>query len=263
MFDALNAKGGTTMKTGNILCKALFTALILAIAVAPALAEGTFSHPPIGSDPHGKMEGDNPHHPSKKGMMSGHGSSSKHGKSSAHSRFSGHGASSGHGKGFGHGASSLFSEKGLKKKLKLDDDQSKKMHRLFMDYRKGTILKTAKLRIAQIELDEAVGGGDFDMAAIEKKAKQKASADTKLVMVRVQALAQAKTFLSEDQFKQFVGIVAHRMGRGGSYGKSGGHGGHGSYGKHGSKHHKSKHQSKHHGSSGMAGGGHHGSSEGY
>ncbi len=235
------------MKTRNILCKALTTVAIFAIAVAPVMAEGTFSHPTIDGDSHGKTTGDNPHHPSKKGMMGGHGSSSKHGKSSAQG-FSGHGRSSGQGSSYGHGGASSFSEKGLKKKLHLDDEQSMKMHRLFMDYRKGTILKTAQLRVAQLELDEAVGGGDFDMSAIEKKAQLKAAADTALVMVRVQALAKAKTFLSDKQFKQFVGIVAHRMGRGGHYGKSGGHS------KHGSKHRSGK---KHHGSGGMMGG-HHG-----
>ncbi len=236
------------MKTRNILYKGLFSVAILAIAVAPAIAEGTFSHPPVDSDPHGKIEGDSPHRKSSEGMMGGHGRSSGRGFSSGHSK------------------SGSFSEKGIKAKLHLDDEQSMKMHRLFMEYRKGTILKTATLRIAQIELDEAVGGGDFDMAEIESKAKQKESAATELTMVRVHALAKSKTFLSDDQFKRFIKMVAHRMGRGGRYSKSGGHHG----GKQSSKHHSSKSKSKHHGSGspqegvhGGFGSGGFGGSEGY
>lgn len=257
------------MKTRNILYKGLFSVAILAMSVAPASAEGSFSHPPIGNDPHGNIGSDNPHHKSSEGSMgkhgsvtghksfSGHGNFSGHGSTSAHSSFSGHGRSSGHGFSFGHGKSGSFSEKNIKKKLHLDSEQSKKMHQLFMEYRKGTILKTANLRIAQIELDEAVGGGNFDMAAIENKAKQKESAATELTMIRVQALAKAKTFLSEDQFKKFIGMVAHQGGR---YGKSGAH-----HGKKSSKHHSSKSKSKHHGSSGMGGSPHggFGASEGY
>jgi len=220
------------MKTRNILHKGLLSLAILAVSVAPAIAEGTFSHPTVGSDPHGKIERDSSHHQSSEGM------SSEHGRSRSHKSFSKHGSSSEHSRFSGHGKSGSLSEKGIKRKLHLDEEQSKKMHRLFMDYRKGTILKTANLRIAQIELDESVGGGDFDMGVIENKAKQKESAATELTMVRVQALAKAKTFLSEDQFKRFIGMVAHQGGR---------------HAKKDAKHHSSKRKSKHHGGGSMGG----------
>jgi Spy/CpxP family protein refolding chaperone len=118
---------------------------------------------------------------------------------------------------------SAFSIQGMKEALHLDDAQTKKMHKLFRDYRKDVILKNAHLKIARIELEEAISDDKFVLSTIEKKVKEKEAVSTALVMVRVRALATAKGFLSKDQFKKFMGRIAHQM-KGRGHGKSSRHG---------------------------------------
>ncbi len=163
---------------------------IIAFASSSLFAQGMFSHPSKEEgEKHGSMKSEDPHRRFREGSMPTHEKSS---------------GMSGH---------SSFSAKGLKEALQLNDGQSEKMRQLFRDYRKGTILKNAELRVAQIELEEAVADENFNVNEIEKKAQIKEKAATALVMVRVNALAKAKDFLSKDQFQQFIGKVAHQMGK--------------------------------------------------
>lgn len=118
---------------------------------------------------------------------------------------------------------SPFSIQGMKEALHLDDAQTKEMHKLFRDYRKDVILKNAHLKIARIELEEAISDDKFVLSAIEKKVKEKEAVSTALVMVRIRALAKAKEFLSKDQFNKFMEQVAHQM-KGRRDGMSGRHG---------------------------------------
>lgn len=110
---------------------------------------------------------------------------------------------------------SLFSAQGMAKALGLNDDQTKKMHDLMMNYRKGMIQKEAALRVAEIELEEMVADRRLPMPEIEKKAKQKEAASTDIIMFRVQSLATAKGFLSEAQFNQFMDVIERQMTGGG------------------------------------------------
>ncbi len=111
----------------------------------------------------------------------------------------------------------------MQEALHLDDAQTKKMHKLFRNYRKDVILKNAHLKIARIELEEAISDDKFVLSAIEKKVKAKEAVSTALVMVRVRALANAKGFLSKDQFNKFMERIAHQM-KGRRHGVSGRHG---------------------------------------
>ncbi|MFQ5544127.1 MAG: hypothetical protein ACE5FY_07225 [Nitrospiria bacterium] len=187
---------------------------IIVLGASMVSAEGFFNHPTIGDNPHDrKIERENTHH-----------------------RFQGKGEGS-H-RSFSRGHHSPFSAEGLKETLELSDDQDKKMRVLLRNYRKGVILEKANVRVAQIELDASVADGNFEIADIEKKAKEREAAATALTMVRVHALADAKSFLSKDQFRQFMANVAHTMSRGG----------------HGKKHTKGRHGRSGHG--GKSRGGH-------
>lgn len=105
----------------------------------------------------------------------------------------------------------FFSLQGLKEALSLTDDQAKELHNLFIDYRKGVILKQANLQVAEIELEEVVAEPKLDLAKVEKKAKDKEAASTDLLMYRVRSLAKAKEFLSDAQFEKFRRLIEHRM----------------------------------------------------
>ncbi|HIE64714.1 MAG: hypothetical protein ABGX83_08080 [Nitrospira sp.] len=118
---------------------------------------------------------------------------------------------------------SPFSIQGMKESLHLDDTQTRKMRDLFRDYRKDVILKNAHLKIARIELEEALSDDKFVLSDIEKRVKAKEAVATALVMIRVRSLAKAKGFLSKDQFKKFMIGIAHQM-RGRRQGMSGRHG---------------------------------------
>jgi len=143
---------------------------------------------------------------------------------------------------------SPFSIQGMKESLHLDDTQTKKMHQLFRQYRKDVILKNAHLKIARIELEEAISDDKFVMATIEKRVKAKEAVATALVMVRVKALAKAKGFLSKDQFKKFMKQISHQM-QGRGHGKTGRHG------RSGKGSHKGRGRSHGFGGSGFGGGG--------
>lgn len=184
--------------------KGIFGKMVLSIAlmtlvssISFASEEGMFTHPRIGDNPHENQEREDPHRRFRKGQTDGHSRS------------------------FGRGRHHGFSVKGLKDFLHLDDEQAEKMRRVLREYRKGVILKKANLRVAQIELDAAVGDGDFVISDIEKLAMAREAAATELTMVRVRALADAKSFLSEKQFRQFMGRVAHQMRQGSPHGRQG------------------------------------------
>lgn len=105
----------------------------------------------------------------------------------------------------------FFSMEGLKQALNLNDEQAKKLHDLFTDYRKGVIQKRANLQVAQIELDEMIADPKLDLSKIEKKAKEKEAMETDLLMFRVRSMAKAKEFLSDAQYNQFRSMIERRM----------------------------------------------------
>lgn len=128
----------------------------------------------------------------------------------------------------------FFSLEGLKEVLGLNDDQAKKLHDLFTDYRKGTIQRQAALQVAGIELEETIAEPKLDLSKIEKKAKEKEALETDLTMFRVRSMARAKEFLSDAQFDRFRKMIEMRMTMGGGGHRMGGsHGGMSPHGKSG------------------------------
>jgi len=172
---------------GTAVLSIAFLALLSPFSLA---SEEGFSHPRIGENPHERLERSDPHDRFKEEHRVPH-----------EDRFR---------RGGHHG----FSAEGLKAFLKLDDDQAKKMREVLRNYRKGVILKEAELRVAQLELDGAVAEGDFVMSEIEKRVMAREAAASALTLVRIQSLAEAKSFLSHDQFRQFMGRVTYRMRKG-------------------------------------------------
>jgi Spy/CpxP family protein refolding chaperone len=109
----------------------------------------------------------------------------------------------------------FFSMQGLREGLNLTDEQAKKLHELFVDYRKGVIQKRASLQVAEIELEEMIADPKLDLSKIEKKAREKEALETDMLMFRVRSMAKAKEFLSDAQYDQFRSMIERRMSMGG------------------------------------------------
>lgn len=105
----------------------------------------------------------------------------------------------------------FFSMQGLKEGLNLNDEQAKKLHDLFIDYRKGVIQKRADLQVAEIELEELIADPKLDLSKVEKKAKEKEAMETEMLMFRVRSMAKAKEFLSDAQYDKFRSMIERRM----------------------------------------------------
>jgi len=195
-------------------CKKIYGRMLLSLVLLVFLpsfglaSEGeSFSHPRIGENPHESLEQGEGHRRFRKEHPDPH--SDSFGKEGHHG----------------------FSAEGLNKSLHLDEEQTGKMREVIRNYRKGVILKQADLRVAQLELDASVADGNFVMADIEKLVAARESAASALTLVRIHALAEAKSFLSIEQFRQFMGRVTHRMRKGRSHGRRGGKRHHGGEGK--------------------------------
>ncbi len=193
---------------------------MLSLAVASLLVSGygftssvMAEEGSASSDEHGKKD---PHARFREGSMMGGMMGEMKSPHSGMSKKGPHGSKK--------GMHSPFSVQGLKEKLELDEAQTKKIREVISNYRKGSISKSAELKIAQIEFDEAVSEKGFSLSDAEKKAKKRESVATELTMVRVKALAGAREILSDAQYEKFMGMMAHRMSRSGRKGKHGGHG---------------------------------------
>lgn len=121
----------------------------------------------------------------------------------------------GHPPSSGMRGGSFFSAEGLKEGLNLNDEQAKKLHDLFIDYRKGSIQRRANLQVAEIELEELIADPKLDLSKIEKKAKEKEALETDMMMFRVRSMAKAKEFLSDVQYDKFRSMIERRMSMGG------------------------------------------------
>lgn len=149
-------------------------------------------------------------------MMQGGGSPHRGGEGGGPDRPMGHPPTSGMQGG------NFFSMQGLKQGLNLNDDQAKKLHDLFTDYRKGVIQKRANLQVAEIELDELIADPKLDMNKVEKKAREKEAMETDLLLFRVRSMAKAKEFLSDAQYDRFRSMIEMRMSMSGMHSMMGG-----------------------------------------
>jgi Spy/CpxP family protein refolding chaperone len=97
----------------------------------------------------------------------------------------------------------MFSLEALKDVLDLNDKQLASMRALRLDYQKGSIMKEAEIRIAELELMELLNQKTIDLPAIQAKLQQMGSLRTDLSFFRIEKLSEAQTFLNAEQFDKF------------------------------------------------------------
>jgi Spy/CpxP family protein refolding chaperone len=112
----------------------------------------------------------------------------------------------------GHGGMmAQMSMANMKQRLGLTDDQAAKLKALRSTYLKETTMQGAKVRVAELELNDLLDENKLDTSKIEKKVKEIESLKGELLMVRIRSLIKAADFLSPDQFAQFRAMTMHRM----------------------------------------------------
>ena len=123
-----------------------------------------------------------------------------------------------------HGMSMTASS--LKQRLGLSDDQAGKLRKLRGDYLKSTILQTANVRVAELELNDLLDESKLSKAKIEKKVKEMESIRAELTLTRVRFLLKAADFMTPEQFDKFRAMTVRRMSAAGAHGPTGfkGHG---------------------------------------
>ena len=115
----------------------------------------------------------------------------------------------------GHGQSgmmTMMSAENLKQRLGLTDDQVAKIKGLRRQYLQETIMQTAKIRIAELELSDLLDDKKLDPPKIEKKVKEMESLRGELTLSRVRSLLKASDFLTPEQFDKFRAMTTRRMG---------------------------------------------------
>lgn len=95
--------------------------------------------------------------------------------------------------------------------LKLNDQQSEQMHKLYSDYRKEMVRRNADIRVAEMDLAEMLEAKAINTAEIEKAVKKAESLRSDLTMYRIKALMKSKEFLTAEQFKMFRDYTAGQM----------------------------------------------------
>jgi Spy/CpxP family protein refolding chaperone len=117
----------------------------------------------------------------------------------------------------GHGQSgmmAMMSAENLKQRLGLTDDQVAKIKEVRRNYLKDTVMQTAKVRVAELELNDLLDDQKLDAAKIEKKVKDMESLRGELTLMRVRSLLKAAEFLTPEQFDKFRAMTTRRMGEG-------------------------------------------------
>jgi Spy/CpxP family protein refolding chaperone len=100
----------------------------------------------------------------------------------------------------------------LKQRLGLTDEQAAKLKALRSTYLKETTMQGAKVRVAELELNDLLDEKTLDASKIEKKVKEIESLKGDLLMLRIRSLMKAADFLSPEQFAQLRAMTMHRMG---------------------------------------------------
>ena len=98
---------------------------------------------------------------------------------------------------------SPFSVETLKAGLDLNDKQVVSMRALSLDYKKGTIMKEAEIKIAELELMELFNQKTLDLPAMQTQLQKLGFLRTGLSFFRIEMLQQAQSFLNNKQFAKF------------------------------------------------------------
>ncbi|MBE9504389.1 MAG: Spy/CpxP family protein refolding chaperone [Proteobacteria bacterium] len=84
-------------------------------------------------------------------------------------------------------------------KLKLTDKQIKKLRDVRGECKKECVLNKAKLRVAKVDLNEALESEDIDMDLVEKKASEISELMKKLLVRSIKVNVEASMVLTEEQ----------------------------------------------------------------
>jgi len=106
---------------------------------------------------------------------------------------------------------SMMTAENLKERLGLSDDQVDKLKALRNTYLKETTTQGAKVRVAEIELNELLDAAKPDAAKVEKKVREMESLRSDLTLSRVRFLLKTGDFLTPEQFKKFRAMTMGRM----------------------------------------------------
>jgi len=106
---------------------------------------------------------------------------------------------------------SMMTPENLKERLGLSDDQVTKLKELRSTYLKDTTTQGAKVRVAEIELNDLLDAAKPDAAKVEKKVREMESLRSELTLSRVRYLLKASDFLTPEQFKKFRAMTMGRM----------------------------------------------------
>lgn len=99
----------------------------------------------------------------------------------------------------------------LKEKLGLNDDQTKALEPLELDYRKTSIKNHADLRVAMIDLASLLDQKTPDKQAISQKIDEIAALQKHMMSYRVDALLKLKGILTPAQYEKFRDLLKEHM----------------------------------------------------
>lgn len=115
----------------------------------------------------------------------------------------------------------MMTAENLKERLGLSDDQVAKLKELRSTYLKDTTTQGAKVRVAELELNDLLDVAKPDAAKVEKKVREMEALRGDLTLSRVRYLLKAADFLTPEQFKKFRAMTLGRMMMGASHGSRG------------------------------------------
>jgi Spy/CpxP family protein refolding chaperone len=100
----------------------------------------------------------------------------------------------------------------LKQRLGLTDEQTAKLKELRRTYLKETVMQTAKIKVAELELGDLLDDKKLDLSKIEKKIKEAEALRSELTLSRVRSLMKSADFLTPEQFEKLRAMTVRRLG---------------------------------------------------
>lgn len=119
------------------------------------------------------------------------------------------------------GMMAQMSAEHLKQRLGLTDEQTAKLKELRRAYLKETVMQTAKIRVAELELVDLLDDKKLDMSKIEKKVKETEALRSELTLSRVRSLMKSAEFLTPEQFEKLRAMTVRRLGTANPHGPMG------------------------------------------
>ena len=107
-----------------------------------------------------------------------------------------------------------------REELKLTPEQVQRLETLRSDFRKGSIKRSADLRVAELELEELRKKEPVDLAKVEAQVKRIETLRTEQRLSRIKAIEEGKALLTPEQRKR-IETLGQRVGGGHTTGMMG------------------------------------------